>query len=460
MNPLRLVLLEIGYRKLNFVLGLLALASAAALFVAGPLLVEDYAGETNTLIQEQHEGSEQKLAQMKEDNQLYLSKIQDKTDAILATLDKKTKRTTRDMGSNLRIVHKDTNMSDFYTDFQARDMPESYVQRLVDAQVLDSIRHIVATLQQKIKWNNRSILLVGILPESTQEHRFKKAHMTATVEEKTVHVGHELAVGLKEGDKIDVIGEEFTVAKIMPEAGTYDDITLRMHLHDAQRLLDKPEVISMILALGCHCEEAKIATLRETLAGVLPEVAVTEYLTRRIARAEQRDAVVKSRTDAMARAKQEKEKSLLAATASEKAILANLQNARTGTQQNMEYLVASITPIVLLLTAIWIGLLTWINVQQRQVEIGILRAMGKKTTFVAWLFLGRALLLGLVGGAVGLGIGIAIITQWSDSLAMTSTMQIVIAAALLGSPLVALVATWPPVLSAVWQEPASALRDI
>ena len=46
MSTFRLLLAEIGYRKLNFALSLAAVAVAATLFVAGPILVDGYARET------------------------------------------------------------------------------------------------------------------------------------------------------------------------------------------------------------------------------------------------------------------------------------------------------------------------------------------------------------------------------------------------------------------------------
>ena len=49
----------------------------------------------------------------------------------LASLENQTKRLMRDMGFNLMIVHKETNMSDFWAaDFAATDMPQEYVDRL------------------------------------------------------------------------------------------------------------------------------------------------------------------------------------------------------------------------------------------------------------------------------------------------------------------------------------------
>ena len=45
------------------------------------------------------------------------------TEKLLADMDKQTKRIMRDLGVNLRIVHRDTNFGSLYTDFVAADFP-------------------------------------------------------------------------------------------------------------------------------------------------------------------------------------------------------------------------------------------------------------------------------------------------------------------------------------------------
>jgi len=106
MSAFRLILKEIGHRILNFLLALLAIGAAIALFVA--ILTMGKASEREAV------------------------------------------RLMRDMGFNLRILPKDTEMEDFWaTDFAEHDMPEAYVHRLASEQAL-SVNHLVATLQKKV----------------------------------------------------------------------------------------------------------------------------------------------------------------------------------------------------------------------------------------------------------------------------------------------------------------------
>jgi putative ABC transport system permease protein len=254
MTTLKILLAEIRYRKLNFLLSLFAVTIAVTLFVAGPVLVDGYGEET----------------------QVQMAELEAEMTAELASMEKQTRRLMRDMGFNLMIVHSDTNMSDFWAaDFATKDMPQEYVDRLADDGRLNLVTHLVATLQEKITWQNRKVLLVGYLPESTQSHMKKKKPMGFNVASGTVFLGSELGASHKPGDKIEVLDKQFTVAKILPERGSKQDITIAMHLADAQAVLGKPDRINQIMAIGCRCAEASLPGIRKQLGEVLPDTRIT-----------------------------------------------------------------------------------------------------------------------------------------------------------------------------------------
>ena len=78
---------------------------------------------------------------------------------------RETIRLTRDMGYNLRIIPKDTDMNMFWTiGYSEYTMPENYVDRFLQFKDF-SYAHLTATLQKKISWQNREIILTGIAPE-------------------------------------------------------------------------------------------------------------------------------------------------------------------------------------------------------------------------------------------------------------------------------------------------------
>jgi len=98
------------------------------------------------------------------------------------------------------------------------------------------------------------------------------------------------------------------------------------------------------------------------------------------------------------------------------------------------------------------------------VEIGILRALGKGSGVIATLFLGKAVLMGLLGAALGLGVGV-LTARWVGTLALgvgpeqVAARADVLLGAIFGAPLLAALASYLPTLAAIAQDPAVVLRD-
>ena len=399
MNPLAILLAEIRYRKINFALSLLAVVIAVTLLVAGPILVDGHGR---------------------------------KTDAEMANLEDDTRKTMRDLGFNLTILHGATDMSQFWaTGLPTHDMDQEYVDRLARDPSLTMVTHIVGTLRAKLDWDGRTVPLAGYMPEATQSHRRKRAPMGYRVEPGTVFLGYHLAHGKKEGDTVQVQGRPFRVAKTLPELGSEVDSTMVMHLSDAQELCAKPGKVNEILALDCRCAEADLPKIRKQVADILPECVVI------------RDDAI-----ATARARQR----------------ASVAEKHQRIQRVMVALADVVTPLVVLAAAVWVGLLAMANVRERMTEIGVLRALGKGSGMIASLFLGKAVLLGLLGGAVGLLLGAG--TAWllgvrvlelsADQFHLPPS---VLLSALLGAPLLSALASYLPALSALMQDPAVVLRD-
>lgn len=449
MNLSRLVFAEIRFRPVNFLLCLVAIAVAAALFVIGPTLLAGYAADTHRELAALQTEAEQLQAETE--------KMKSETEKSLAELDKQTTRIMRDLGVNLRIVHKDTNLGDLYTDFVAVDFPEDFVQKLAEAPSIESIVHVVATLQHKIKWNDRTVLVVGTLPVLTvSQKNEEKPHMIKSVEPGTVLVGSELAKGLKKGDTLEINGQPFQVAQIMPEFGGLQDVQLMLNLHDAQRVLGKPGMINQIVALNCKCKGDRLSVIRAELEGVLPDTKVSEQTTQATAREKQRDVVEAAAAAEIAQHEQNLDR-----------IIANRDRQAAGRQRQqtmLDNLLGIMTPLVVLASAVFVALMMWLNVRERRPEIGVWRALGKGGFSIAGLFLLKAILIGLLGGAIGAAVG-SLVAPWIGQ----STMQIavdlfqanstLILVTLLGAPLVAAMASYLPALAAIAQDPAVVLMD-
>jgi len=449
MSTIRLILAEIRFRAVNSLLCLIAVIVAAAMFITGPTLIGGYATDTRrelTMLQAEAD----KLQAEMEHNQR-------ETEAMLAAMDKQTKRIMRDLGVNLRIVHRDTNLGNLYTDFVATDFPEEYVQRLAKAEQIETIVHLIATLQQKIKWRDRTALVVGTLPvSSVAQQGENKEHMTVAVTPGTVYMGHELGVGLKAGETIEIEGQPFEIAQVMPEYGGLQDVQMVVDLHDAQRILNKPGQINQIMALGCKCKGDRISVIRKQLEQVLPDTTITEDVPRAEAREKQRDLVEATRT-------QEQER-VAAALAQVVANRQRQETSRVRQQRMLGSLVNVTTPLVILTSALFVGLMTGMNVRERRAEVGVLRALGKSAGTIAGLFLGKAFLLGTLGGLIGAGLGYLLAPLAGQAMLALGTNLFAVPPALalatvVCAPLVTVLASYWPTWIAVRQDPAIVLMD-
>ncbi len=463
MSAVNLVFSEIRFRFVNFFLCLLVIALAAALFVSGPTLIFGYAEDTSRHLETlRTEADKLEVEAAKLETQT--AEMRRETEQLLAQMDRETRRIMRDMGVNLRIVHQETNMADLYTDFVAVDFPEDYVHRLAEAEQIELIVHVVATLQDRLKWNNRTVLLVGTLPVLTHSQKNEETpHMVRNVEKGTVLVGHELGLGLNEGDSIEIEGHSLKIARVMPEYGTLQDVQLVTHLEDAQTILNKPGRINQIMALNCKCKGDRISVIRKELEGVLPDTRVSEHLTQAEAREKQRDVVEAARAAELARAEsnwiriQENHARQLASNQRQAA-------SRQSQAQTMTQLVALTTPIVVLVSALFVGLMTWLNVRERRSEIGVLRALGKGGPSIASLFLGKAFLMGLLGGVVGCVVGYLLTPVLGSrvlqiGVELFQAHPLLMLATLVGAPLVTMMASYLPTLFAISQDPAIVLMD-
>ncbi len=378
MSMLRLLFKEMAHRKLNFLLGLVSVVAAVALFVA--VLTMSNASERETV------------------------------------------QLMRDLGFNVLIVPKNTNMTDFWSeDFATEEMSEDYVHKLANSGII-TIRHLVATLQKKITLSNQKVLLTGVLPETPVRGKEKKPDMGYSIPRGKVYVGFELARVLKlnEGDTITLLGKDFVVERCLQETGSKDDIRIYGDLHDVQEVLGKPGKINAIEALRCLCQGAQLGNVRETIAEVLPETNVTERGSIAVARAE--------------------------------------------TRKMVEKYAAFIIPTVFLVSAVWVGLLSLSNVRERRQEIGILRALGFGSGRIASLFLGKAVLLGLIGAAIGFAVGTGLALQFGPEIFRVTAGKIepvfrLLGWSAVGAPAICALASYLPAIVAVTQDPAVTLME-
>ena len=238
MRIASLIFKEIRYRKVNFILSLVAVLIAVAMFVAFVT-----AGEAFRL---------------------------------------ETRRIQLGLGQNLRIIPKETPMDKFWSDgFSEYTMPEDHLYRFAALEGYE-YTHLTGTLHKKVRWRDKDLILTGILPEVMPPGQ-RQPPMTFSVRRGDAYVGFELArmLNINAGDEIEIFGKPFHVAKCLSQTGSSDDIRIYGHLHDVQSVVGLEGRINEIKALECLCmiESGRtdldpLTLAQRQLAEILPDAKV------------------------------------------------------------------------------------------------------------------------------------------------------------------------------------------
>jgi len=250
MSIFRMVFKEIRHRKINFLLAVLAVATAAAFFVA--FLTAARASE------------------------------------------RETARVMLTMGYNLHVIARQANVDSFLmTGIADKTMPQTYLDALAARQSI-SYNHLLATLDGRMSWRGIEILLTGVSPEVCPPGQ-KKQPMTFQIEPGTAYVGYRVAeaLGIRKGDAIVLNGKELKVERCLAESGGTDDMRVQCGLGDAQAILELPGQISEIRAVDCLCfaKGDPVAILRKEIGAILPEAQVFQARPLATARAKQRQMI-------------------------------------------------------------------------------------------------------------------------------------------------------------------------
>ncbi|OGV62331.1 MAG: hypothetical protein A2283_10425, partial [Lentisphaerae bacterium RIFOXYA12_FULL_48_11] len=375
MNLRRLIFREICFRRVNFLLGVLSVGVAVAGLIAALSILHKSDLRTDQIIAAKEEAMREQMARLTDDYRKLMLK----------------------MGFNVLILPIDQNLSDLYAeDFASKYMPEEYATRLAKSRVA-TINHILPSLQQKVKWpeRERTVLLMGVRGEVYMQSKKQKPLLEAVAQGAMI-IGYELARSLqiKEGDKVTLLGRGFSVAKVNPERGNKDDITVWVNLSEAQEMLDKKGLINGILALDCTCDTVdRLGRIRAEIAGILPDTQVIEFASQAVARAEAR---ARAAVEAEGSIQREKE-------------------GRAKLRTEREALAAVLVPVLILGSAVWIGFLALANVRDRRTEIGILRALGLSSRQILVIFQGKAVIIGFVGSVIGYIVGRLAGMAWRET---------------------------------------------
>ena len=421
---------EILHRWRSFALGIFAVIVAIGSLTSALTLLKVHDLQTQKILTEKEEETEKKMAILKDE----------------------MRKATLKLKFNLLILPKQQSIRDLHIKgYPSEYMPEEYVTRLANSGTI-LVRHFLPTLQQRIKWpeKKRTITLVGTRGETPNLSKSPREPLVQPVPLETIVLGYGLhqSLGLEVGDKVKLLGREFTVHKCYEERGSEDDFTAWIHLSQAQELLDKEGLINAILALECLCQgvEDLLGEIRNKIEQILPNTQVIEQGTKAIARAEARGKVGQEAKAAVERERRH----------------------RAEMRSEREFFAAVLVPLIMVACAVWVGLLALNNVRDRKTEIGIQRAMGFRAGQIMFLFLSKYLIMGLLGGAFGIFAGLCF-GKWLG-LILGENIEGIAAAGelfnpglfllvLVTAPVLTVISSWLPTMVAIRQDPAEALRE-
>jgi putative ABC transport system permease protein len=423
MSIWKLILREIFYRKGNFALALLSVTAAVSCLIGTLTLLRVDQALTDGLLAEKEAAVEVAGTELMDS----------------------MRKITKGLGFNVVILPEDQDLNEMHLEGSlSKSMPEDYVDRLAKSDIV-TINHLLPTVIKKLTWpeKNFPVVVYGTRGEVPIQHRDLKKPLLDAVPQGKMIIGYEVGekLGLSEGDEVVLLGADFSIAKKHSQRGNIDDSTVWINLAQAQELFGMKNLVHAIQALECYCVGDRITEIRKEIAGILPGTQVIERGQPALARAEAR-----------ATAKESAEASLLQA-----------KEAREDLRRHREQFASIMVPVALLASAMWIGFLAFSNVRQRRYEVGVLRAIGYGSRQILGLFLGKSLMVAIVGASIGSFVGLLIgVGLGTDALASSELFKFFTPAHIgIGFVLAIFLSaagSWIPSVMAVRQDPALILQ--
>jgi putative ABC transport system permease protein len=353
------------------------------------------------------------------------------------------------LGANILVLPQAASVDDYYSaDIDAPTFPEDYVERVATS-MLPGVDNLSPKLTRRIKIRESPVILTGILPanELASKPIWQSAALTGTdleaacgpnplaedgpsyaderLQRKPIDslARSDLLIGsvvaerldLKEGATVTLVGQEFSVARVLPETGTIDDSRVFAHLHVVQDLLGTGRQVSAIEIMGC-CAAISDGLLGQ-LRNILPDTRITT--------------------------------------------IGQIVSTQIETNRLMAKISLILLVIIILVGSISIANYMWANVEERRREIGLLITLGARRSSVYRLFFAKSVVLGLLGGIGGYLLGTFSALILGPELAGLSVqpLPIYLAWSLLIAVVIALLGSWFPIYRATRLDPAQILQE-
>ncbi len=331
------------------------------------------------------------------------------------------------IGSNMTIVPQSDSLSMSYEGVSASDvsgalnlMTMDDVAKILTIKNKENIATVAPKLLESMKVENKSRLVMGVrFPDELRLKKWWKVDGTKPDLANDVLLGSQAARELnkKPGDKLDIQGDQYSVAGVIQETGNQEDSVIFMDLEKLQTVSGKKGSVSFV-EVAALCYTCPIEELTRQISEKLPLTKVTAI----------REAV----------------------------------QARKDFVDRFSQLGISVSVIVLVIGTLVVLVTMMSSVTERTREIGIFRAIGFRKSSIVSIILMEAGIISVLGGLAGYLLGVAAAKVAGPVIAQ---MEVIIswdyrigAAALMIAIIIGLTASFLPALKASRQDPVEALR--
>lgn len=408
---------ELRFRPAGFLLAVVAVAAVAACLTGVHGFLAAHDRKTESLTAELETRASERMAQMRDDARIF----------------------SKSLGFNILLLPEAQDAGLFYAENRSTHFFTRAQVAALGRAKFATLNHLLPILRHKVAWPayGGEVVLIGVEGEIyIKSPNFQKP-IEESLEPGQIHIGDAIRqrLNLEVGAQVELLGESFTVHRLLAQKGNVDDISILMNLNDVQRLTHQTGKIGGVLALSCNCAAGELDTIRAELAPVLGGVEVIEFTTRALAREKARRAIGEGT----------------------QAEMDDIQSSRAALRDQLSLFSTVVVALIALTALVVLVVLGVMNTRERRVEAAMLRALGLSMGRLLSLFLAKALVFGICGGVLGVCAGVWVCELVFDA---GSSVSIGFGLAVIGaSTLFAVLAAWFPALHASRNDPALILNQ-
>jgi len=341
------------------------------------------------------------------------------------------------------ILPENATLRDYdNADLHESSMPESYLALLSDSGAL-GMHNISARLSVTAKVGDRNVTLTGVLPKGrymrstapeaspnlfatpqwsgvkidTNRTALPNIRIIDDLAFDEVAAGAQAArvFGLVEGGQIELLGRRFTIRAVLTESASGEDFRLFANLHTVQALSGNESLLHAIEITGWDpSEEEQLVSAVNRLLPEARTVTIDQFMA-----------------------------------------------AKTANNTFMRRILFAMVIMTALGGGACIANFIFANIDERRREIGIYMALGADAGWIAKLFLIKAAIVGLLGGAIGYAAGTALSIAFGKIVADVTAGPLValIPLSLALGTAISVAASLFPALRAAAIDPSTAMKE-